>query len=128
MIRALVKRVLGPFLPWVVGGVGLIALIAALTLYDLYVDDPAVAKAAREGYVLEAEKAALAAELDEMQRQRDVANAALYSFSQKSANRAQLNLQKISKLEDDIHGYEAQLLKAGRSCGLTDADINWLRD
>ena len=128
MIRVLVKRVLGPFLPWIVGGVGLVALIASLTFYDKYIDDPAVAKAAREGYVLEAEKLALTAQLDEMQRQRDQANEILFSFSQKTANRAQLNLQKISKLEDDIDGYEAQLRKAGRSCGLTGADINWLRE
>lgn len=128
MIPALVKRWLGPFVPWIVAGVGFVVLIASLVLYDHYFDDPAIAKAAREGYVREAEKIALAAQLDEMQRQRDQANEVLHSFSLQSANRAQLNLLKISKLEDDIDEYEAQLRQAGRSCGLTGADINWLLD
>lgn len=113
-----------------IGGIRGIALIVAMlgifATYDRYIDDPLVAANARKGFVLEAERDALMAQLEERKRQAAAAESAVaglqYELNQQRFN----NEAARDQLESEIKDYEAKLKSDGRFCTLSDEDIKWL--
>lgn len=102
--------------------VGAAVTFAALQLYDAWIDDPAVARAAREGFVAASEKMALQGQIEEMRRQFKVAEAAAASdlVRAEAANR---------DADDAWKRYEAAVAADGGDdgCHVTDGDLDWLR-
>src|SRR5690606_20723529 len=101
-------------------------VLAGAATYDRLIDDPGVVRAARAGFVVEAERDALLAQIAETKRQAAAAEAALaglqYELGQQRANSAAV----AEQLEREIDEYEAQLAAEGRVCTLNDEDIKWL--
>lgn len=127
MIGAALRSFLGRFAtPLVAGAAFLLAIIGA-ALWDRWIDDPAVAAAARHGYVLEAEKDAAAAELAEVRRQLAVVTELRDRFALDLSQVQAAAAAHAEKLESEIAAYETQLVAAGRACRLDRADIDWLR-
>ncbi|WP_245494998.1 hypothetical protein [Rhizobium ruizarguesonis] len=86
------------------------------------------ADAAREGYVLLAEKTAAEAQVVEMERQRNAAAQASEEHRKRlEASQAAEQAAKDT-LEQEISAHEKALDAAGNNCRLTDADVRWLRD
>lgn len=102
--------------------VGAAVTFSVLSLYDAWIDDPAVASAAREGLVAVSEKTALQGQIDEMKRQFKVAEAAAAS------DRARA--EAASKEADDAwKRYEAAVAAdtGDDGCRVTAGDLDWLR-
>ncbi|PIO96307.1 hypothetical protein [Pleomorphomonas carboxyditropha] len=101
---------------------GAAVTFAALSLYDAWIDDPAVARAAREGFVAASEKLALQGQVDEMKRQFKVAEAAAAS------DRARA--EAANKEADDAWAkYEAAVAAdtGDDGCRVSADDLEWLR-
>lgn len=102
--------------------VGVALAVSVLSLYDAWIDDPAVATAAREGYVAASEKIALQGQVDEMRRQFKVATAAAAS------DRARA--ETASRSADDAwKKYEAAVAAdtGDDGCRVDSLDLEWLR-
>ncbi|SCM80018.1 conserved hypothetical protein [uncultured Pleomorphomonas sp.] len=101
---------------------GAAVTFAALGLYDAWIDDPAVAKAAREGFVAASEKLALQGQVDEMKRQFKIAEAAAASDRARAeaANR---------EADDAWAKYEAAVAAdtGDDGCRVSPDDLDWLR-
>lgn len=102
--------------------VGAAITFVALSLYDAWIDDPAVARAAREGFVAAAEKLALQGQIEEMRRQFKVAEAAA------AGDRARAEAANRDA-DDAWKRYEAAVAADGGDdgCRVTDDDLDWLR-
>lgn len=102
--------------------VGAAVTFAALQLYDAWIDDPAVARAAREGFVAASEKLALQGQIEEMRRQFKVAEAAA------AGDRARAEAAN-READDAWKRYEAAVAADGGDdgCRVTDGDLDWLR-
>ena len=122
-----VLRLLAPFATPLLISAGLAVGAGAMSLYDAWIDDPAVARAARQDYVHKSEKLALEAQLElEKKLRLGAQNAAIdYAARLDQAERAQA--AAAARTEQEIADYEAKLEAAGRSCRLDGADIDWLR-
>ncbi|SCM79791.1 conserved hypothetical protein [uncultured Pleomorphomonas sp.] len=102
--------------------IGAAVTFAVLSLYDSWIDDPAVAKAAREGFVVASEKTALQGQVDEMKRQFKIAEAAAAS------DRARA--EAANKEADDAWAkYEAAVAAdtGDDGCRVSADDLEWLR-
>jgi len=102
--------------------VGVATAFAVLSLYDAWIDDPSIARAAREGFVAASEKLALEGQVKEMQRQFKLAETAA------AGDRARVDA--ASKEADDAwKRYEAAVAADGGDdgCRVTDGDLEWLR-
>lgn len=101
---------------------GALMTAALMSLYVWLIHDPAVAWAAREGFVAASEKLALQGQVEEMRRQFKVAEAAAASDRARAeaANR---------EAGDAWKQYEAAVAAdAGNDgCRVTDGDLEWLR-
>ncbi len=101
---------------------GALMTAALMGLYVWLIHDPAVASAAREGFVAASEKLALQGQIEEMRRQFKVAEAAAASdlARAEAANR---------EADDAWKQYEAAVAAdAGDDgCRVTDGDLDWLR-
>jgi hypothetical protein len=107
-----------------IAGVAAGALITAalVSLYVWLVHDPAVASAAREGFVAASEKLALQGQIDEMRRQFKIATAA--------AESDRVRAEAANKEADDAwKQYEAAVASdAGDDgCRVTPGDLEWVR-
>lgn len=102
--------------------VGAAVTFLALSLYDAWIDDPAVASAAREGFVAASEKLALQGQVDEMRRQFRLAEAVAESDRARAeaANR---------EADNAWRQYEATVAADGGDdgCRVTAGDLDWLR-
>lgn len=88
--------------------------------------DSNVAEAAKNGYVLLAEKTAAEAKTAEIQRQLDAAKQSLATFQKRlEAETAQDKIDD-QKREDSIRSYELLLSEANRRCSATAADIDFI--
>ena len=105
----------------------LAAVVAGLLIYDRVIDDPQVRRLARQGYIAEAEKAALQAEMQEVRRQKLAAEANALLWHQQLVRLQGEQDAREAEVEADIAEMEAKLKASGRSCPLTDDDIKWLR-
>lgn len=127
MIAAALAWLWARFAPWLAAAAGIAATLALTGLYDATIDDPAVARAAREGFVAIAEKTALEAQLAEMNRQLAAGRTALEEHRNRLAARDRLASAAREQLEQEISRYEATLADRNRACLLDDPDIEWLR-
>jgi hypothetical protein len=105
-----------------------VAVLAAAATYDRVFDDPGVARQARTGFVIEAERDALAARLGEEHRQRLAAEEAADWLRVWLAGAEAQAANDAERFEREADEYEKKLAAAGRSCFLDDADIEWLRN
>ncbi|MEI5680452.1 hypothetical protein G6N74_28500 [Mesorhizobium sp. CGMCC 1.15528] len=105
-----------------------VAVLASAWAYNKAVDNPIVVAQARAGFVLTAERDALAARLNEEQRQRKASDAALSMLRNELDKQQESELAASERLELEIADYEKKLADAGRSCRLDDSDTDWLRD
>lgn len=107
-----------------IAGVVAGALLTALLmgLYVWLVHDPAVASAAREGFVAASEKLALQGQIEEMRRQFRVAEAVAAS------DRARAEATN-READDAWKQYEAAVAadSGDDGCRVTDDDLQWLR-
>lgn len=107
-----------------IAGVVVSALMTAVLmgLYVWLIHDPAVASAAREGFVAASEKLALQGQIEEMQRQFKVAEIAAANDRARAeaANR---------EADDEWKQYEAAVVadSGDDGCRVTDGDLEWLR-
>ncbi len=103
--------------------VGAAITFAVLGLYDAWIDDPAVARAAREGLVAASEKLALQGQIEEMRRQ--------FKLAESAAAGDRARAEAASRDADDAwKRYEAAVAADGGDdgCRVTDDDLGWLRN
>lgn len=103
-------------------GAGLLAGLALFSLYDRLIDDPLVRREALTGYVLKAEKDAIAAQLTEERRRALAAKQAAEEFRKRytalsEANRA--NHERAEKAIADDTSDDGARVDPG--------DLEWLR-
>lgn len=105
------------------------AAIGALVVWAFMslVTVPNAATAAREGYVLQAEKTTAEAKATEMERQRNAASQALSENEKRQAADEAFNQQLDAQNAKELSDYEAKLIAANRSCYLDSGDIDFLR-
>lgn len=127
MIGGLVAGLVARFAVPLAAIAGLALAGTAAALWDRYVDDPAVAAAARRGYVLTVERDAAEAELAEARRQLKVASEARDRFALGLAQAQAASAVRSEKLESEIADHEKKLAEAGRACRLDRPDLDWLR-
>ncbi|MGO7115559.1 hypothetical protein ACCS79_03505 [Rhizobium johnstonii] len=108
--------------------VGVLAGLALYGIYDIAIGTPATERAAREGYVLLAEKTSAEAQATEMQRQRDAAAQALEEHRKRLASARAAEAAARDRLEMEITENEKRLDTIGRACRLDDADVDFLRN
>src|SRR5690606_39047093 len=97
--------------------------IAVMLLNNALFHDPMIAREARSGYVLEAQKTALEAQLAERDRQINAGNLVIESYQVQLRNARAAEAEKSAQTETEIAEYENRLKQAGRSCDLDDADV-----
>lgn len=124
---ALVGKVLKPFAAPLAAIVAAAAVFALMSLWDRWVDDPAVVRAARTEYVLLSEKTAVEALLATERQMRVNAQRAVAAYAMQLDAVRVAEAAAREKIEQEIVDYEAKLEAAGRSCRLTADDIEWLR-
>lgn len=122
LILGFLRPVLTPLM--IAGAV--FATFLGMRLWDEWIDDPAVAREARQEYVHVSEKASLEARLAEAIRQKNAGQLALADYAHQLAIVQRQQALDVERTEQRIADYEAQLEAAGRSCRLDDADIEWL--
>lgn len=102
------------------------AVLGAAHVYNTMFDNPAVVREARAGFVLQAERDALLAQVAEMRRQRDAADRAHADFLTWVDQIERDAEARTEQLEKEIDEYEQKLAEDGRACYLNRADIEWL--
>ncbi|WSH00322.1 hypothetical protein U8P71_17350 [Rhizobium ruizarguesonis] len=102
---------------------GALAMLALCHLYNVVIDNPAVRKAALQGYVLEAEKTAAEAAAAEMTRQRDAATQSLDEYRRRAAAAEQAKDAADAKLQELI----SQDIGDDGAVWTAD-DLQWLHD
>lgn len=103
--------------------VAALATLAVCHFYNVVIDNPAVRKAALQGYVLEAEETAAEATAAEMTRQRDAATQSLEEYRRRAAVAEQAKDAANAKLQEAISqdtGDDGAVWTAD--------DLQWLRD
>lgn len=101
--------------------------VLVVWLFMSLVTVPNAAHAAREGYVLQAEKTTAEAKATEMERQLKAASAALAdNQSRQSADEA-FNQQMQVQTDKELSEYEKKLQAANRQCLLDSSDSIWLQ-
>lgn len=106
---------------------GAVLSLGVFSAWDRLIDDPRVRKEARQEYVHIAEKEALQAELEREKELRTIAELVRAGYARLLAEYEARQVAENERIEKEIAEYEAELEAAGRSCRLTDADIEWLR-
>lgn len=104
----------------VVAGALLMAVL--MSLYVWLIHDPAVASAAREGFVAASEKLALQGQIDEMRRQ--------FKLAEATAASDRVRAEAASKEADNAwKQYEIAVAAdtGDDGCRVTDGDLEWLR-
>lgn len=107
--------------------VGMLAGLALYGIYDVAIGTPATERAAREGYVLLAERTTAEAQAAEMLRQRDAAAQALEEHRKRLASAQAAEAAAHDKLETEIAANEQKLDALGRACRFDDADVDFLQ-
>lgn len=102
-------------------------IVVAAVGYNYWIENPRIANDARQGYVREAEKAAIESELREVKRQRDAAERSAAAWQEQLQRYQEEAKKRSEEVEKDIAEFEAAIAAGGRSCKLTDADIKFLR-
>lgn len=120
---------------YLIGGLrgAIVAIVAvaatwgAAYLYNVAIDNPHIAREARNGYVLQAEKEALQAQITEEKRQRAVAQLVAQGLRKEVDRLTDEQRLAEERREQGIAEYEKKLRDANRDCYLDESDIEWLR-
>lgn len=100
-------------------------------LLHQFVIDPNIRKeerrAAEDACTIRTMDAANRAEAAERERQKAVADRALKLYQDEVAKREALRANELEAMEDEIASYEQILAGEGRSCPLSQSDVDWLR-
>jgi hypothetical protein len=124
---AAILEIVGRLPAWLKVALIAFAVFYGMLLYDRYVDDPRVAEDARRGFVAIAEVSAVEAERDLAQRLLIAAQEAAKDYENQLAEIYAVQTAKDAADRIKDATYEASLKAAGRSCPLTDADIEWVQ-
>jgi hypothetical protein len=108
-------------------GAGLAAGLALMLGFNALIHDPMIEREARQGYVLEAQKTALEAQLAERDRQIKAGEYIITAYQQQLSNARAAETARAEQSEQEIAAYEKRLADEGRICRLDGADIDWLR-
>ncbi len=108
-------------------GLGVVGGIAMMLVYNAALHDPMLKREARDGYVLEAQKTALGAKLDEMDRQKKAAEFVISAYQEQLKNARVAEAEKSQQNEQEIAAYEKRLADTGRACLLDGHDLDFLR-
>lgn len=127
MILTFLKRLVAPYIMPIAIAASAVVTLYGASVYDRWIDDPAVRADARKEYVHIMVNEALKAQLAEEQRQREIAEAAADRFGELLRLVEEESQAALEHMEQEIADYEAKLESDGRSCHLDDADIEWLR-
>lgn len=101
--------------------------ILIMGLFNTFIHDPMIEREARQGYVLEAQKTALEAQLAERDRQIAAGEYVISAYQEQLSNARAAEQAKSEQSEQEIAAYEKRLADEGRACRLDGADIDWLR-
>lgn len=118
---------IGGFRGIIIAAATAIIVGGAAHLWNIAVDNPSVINAARKGFVIEAERDALLARIEEIERQRIAAEMARVGLEYELAEMERNAAAQAELAEKEIEEYEKILADEGRSCYLNDADTHWLR-
>lgn len=110
----------------VVIGVAIIGFFTLGFRIWLPIHDASVARAAREGYVLEQEKLTAEKALEEIARQKQAAESARDEYLQRLEASQKSEREAKATLEQEISSYELQLSEKNRLCIADRADVDWL--
>lgn len=102
---------------------GAFLTFSAMAAYDRLIDDPAVAAAAREGYVQLAERTALQAQITELTRQRAASDAAMRA----ALERAEIAKKEAARAQADYENLVAQD-RGDDGARVDGSDLRWLHD
>jgi len=111
------------FLNYIFGGIG-IAIGIALSYVTIV---PLERANARAGYVQEDRALAAEAKNIELQRQIDAGNIVISSYQEIRKNALAKEAADDAQLDKDRTAFEAKLKAAGRSCGITADDLDWVQ-
>ncbi len=107
-------------------GAGLAAGIVLMLAYNALIHDPMIEREARQGYVLEAKKTALEAQLAERDRQIKAGGYVISAYQEQLSNARAAETARAEQSEQEIAAYETRLADEGRACLLDNADRAWL--
>lgn len=124
---SMLLKLAAPFATPLLIAAGLAVGTAGMAAYDRWIDDPAVARAARTDFVHKSEKVALEAQLDLERRTIAGYQLSILDYQNKLEAVRQMNAAEDERIAQENAEYEAELKADGRHRGLTDADIQWLR-
>lgn len=112
---------------WLKYAAVVLTLAASFVAYDKYVDDPAVARAARQGYVEQMKLEVALEVIKNLKTQLEQNKQILERFRGQIAQSEEARRKNLVQTEQEIQNYERLLADAGRSCRLDKRDIDWLR-
>lgn len=108
-------------------GSGFAVGVVLMLSFNLLINDPSIRREARQGYVLEAQKIALEAQLAERDRQIKAGEFVISAYQEQLSNARAAEQARSEQSEQEIAAYEKRLADEGRACRLDRADIDWLR-
>ena len=124
MIAFLLSTQTGRMITAAAGGVALLVVGYFGFQVWLAAHDRSVANAAREGYVILAEKTAAEAKAAELQRQLSAATAAKQSLQEQITKDIAEDAQREKEREQRIFEYEVRLSQANRRCIVDRDDLS----
>lgn len=124
MIAFLLSTQTGRMVTAAVGGIALLVVGYFGFQVWLAAHDRSVANAAREGYVILAEKTAAEARAAELQRQLQAATAAKQSLQEQITKDTAEDAQREKEREQSIMAYEIRLSQANRRCIVDRDDLS----
>ncbi|PYE89564.1 hypothetical protein [Phyllobacterium leguminum] len=108
-------------------GIGAAAGASLMLAYNAMIHDPMIHREARQGYILEAQKTALEAQLAERDRQVNAGQIVIDAYQAQLKNARETERAKSEQAEQEIAAYEKRLVDEGRTCRLGVDDIEFLR-
>ncbi len=107
-------------------GAGFAVGIVLMLGFNLLIHDPLIKREARQGYVLEAQKTALEAQIAERDRQIKAGKYVISAYQEQLSNARAAETARAEQSEQEIAAYETRLADEGRACLLDNADRIWL--
>ena len=126
-VSAILAWALGSPLGRIVSGVALCALVFLGARWWLALHDASTRREALVGYVLQSKVDAAEAKLTEVQRQVAAGEVVIASYQEILKNARAKDAEDDAKFAKERKQFEGLLVAAGRSCGLDQGDLDWLK-
>lgn len=128
-MSALLWKFLEPILTPLVAVLAAVIVFVVMHFWIIWFHDPAIKKAAREGYVAQAEQIALQAQLDQERAYRVTAQNAVAGYAIILSEAHDRQAAEQEQTEAKINEYKQKLQAAGNACYLdSDADVDSVRN